>query len=63
MEPSPLRVRSSLLRQTHEAVRTRLGVLLPICGMQLRHPVEAAPGSEVTCPFCNGDEKPIGESE
>ena len=58
-EPSELRVRNAILRQTHEAVRTRLGVLLPICGIQLRNPVEAEPGSEVTCPFCNGTEKPI----
>lgn len=58
-ERSQLRVRSDGFRMTHEAVRTRFGILLPACGAQIRHPVEAEPGSEVTCPFCNGTETPI----
>lgn len=61
--PSPLRVRNSLLQQTHEAVRTRFGILLPVCGTQLQHAVEAPAGCEVTCPFCNGTEKPITEEQ
>lgn len=60
---SPLRVRNSLHRQTHEAVRTRFGILLPVCGMQIRNAVEAPAGSPVTCPFCNGTEKPVTEEE
>jgi hypothetical protein len=59
--PSPLRVRNAILQQTHEAVRTRLGALLPVCGMQIRNPVEAFAGSPATCPFCNGTEKPLKE--
>lgn len=58
-----LRVRNALLRQTHEAVRTRFGILLPVCGTQIRNAVEAPAGSEVTCLFCNGTEKPIGEQQ
>ena len=58
-EVSPLRVRSSAVRLTHEAVRTRLGALLPVCGAGLHRPVPAPDGSPVTCLFCNGTEKPI----
>ena len=56
-EPSPLRVRSSAVRLTHEAIRTRLGALLPVCGAGLHNPVQAANGSPVTCPFCT--EQPV----
>jgi hypothetical protein len=61
--PSPLRVRSSMLRQTHEAVRTRFGLLLAVCGSDVRNPVEAEEGCEVTCPMCNGTLEPITRQE
>jgi hypothetical protein len=60
-KPSPLRVRSAPVQLTHEAIRTRLGALLPICGASLRSPVEAPADSPVTCPFCNGTEQPINQ--
>jgi hypothetical protein len=58
-KPSPLRVRSAAVRLTHEAIRTRLGALLPVCGAGLRSPVEAPADSPVACLFCNGTEKPV----
>ena len=60
-KPSPLRVRSAPVQLTHEAIRTRLGALLPICGAGLSRAVEASADSPVTCPFCNGTEQPTNE--
>lgn len=51
---SPLRVRESILRSVHEALRSRLGVLMPICGIMPRHPVEMPEGTPVTCLLCTG---------
>jgi len=60
---SPLRVRESILRSVHEALRSRLGILMPICGTVPHHPVEMPQGIPVTCRFCNGTEPRVNWKE